>query len=47
MIAGMSTYIGDLDGPVSKVLIEMLSRGLCRLEGFAMRLPPDGVSVLS
>ncbi|KLT44189.1 hypothetical protein CC85DRAFT_242764 [Cutaneotrichosporon oleaginosum] len=36
-------YIGDIDGHVAEILIPMLSRGLCRLEGFAMRLRPDGV----
>ncbi|WOO85037.1 Helicase-like transcription factor CHR27 [Vanrija pseudolonga] len=42
MTPGMTTYIGDLDPAVSEVLISMLTRGLCRLEGFAMRLQPDG-----
>ncbi|KAL1406979.1 hypothetical protein Q8F55_006392 [Vanrija albida] len=42
MTPGMTTYIGDLDPAVSEVLIQMLTRGLCRLEGFAMRLQPDG-----
>lgn len=41
------SYIGDLEGPATGVLINMLSRGLCRLEGFAMRIPADGVSGLS
>lgn len=43
----MTTYIGDLDPAVSEVLISMLTRGLCRLEGFAMRLQPDGVGALA
>ncbi|BEI89113.1 uncharacterized protein CcaverHIS019_0204750 [Cutaneotrichosporon cavernicola] len=35
-------YIGDIDPHIAGVLIPMLHRGLCRLEGFAMRLRPDG-----
>jgi len=37
----MSTYIGDLDAHTAEVLIPMLKRGLCRLEGFAVRLPKE------
>lgn len=37
-------YIGDVDANIAEVLIPMLNRGLCRLEGFAMRLRRDGVS---
>jgi hypothetical protein len=39
--AGMGTYIGDLDPHTSEVIIPMLKRGLCRLEGFAVRIPKE------
>lgn len=42
-IAGQTQYIGDLDPHTAEVLIPMLHRGLCRLEGFAVRLPKEAV----
>ncbi len=41
--AGMSSYIGDLDASVADVLINPISRGLLRLEGFIQRLQPEAV----
>jgi hypothetical protein len=37
----MGTYIGDLDAHTADVLVPMLKRGLCRLEGFAVRLAQE------
>lgn len=37
----MGTYIGDLDAHTADILIPMLKRGLCRLEGFAVRLAQE------
>lgn len=39
----MRCYIGDLDDQMAAHLIPMLERGLCRLEGFALRLQPTAV----
>lgn len=36
----MSQYIGDLEESTADILVPMLHRGLCRMEGFAMRLHP-------
>lgn len=43
-LAALTHYIGDLDAVVSDILISHMSRGLLRLEGFALRLHPDSVS---
>ena len=39
----MSSYIGDLDVSVADVLVNPMSRGLLRLEGFIQRLQPEAV----
>ncbi|OXM76917.1 DNA repair protein RAD5 [Cryptococcus neoformans Bt63] len=37
----LTTYVGDLDSRVAVHLANLMSRGLCRLEGFVPRLHPD------
>ena len=40
----MTEYIGELNRPMTEILCSIMSRGLLRLEGFAMRLHPEAVS---
>ena len=39
----MANYIGDLDPAIAEILINPISRGLLRLEGFIQRLQPEAV----
>lgn len=41
---GMTQYIGELSNDLTDVLCSIMARGLLRLEGFALRIPSDGVS---
>lgn len=43
----MTSYIGELEFAVADVLVNPISRGLLRLEGFVQRLQPDAVSDLA
>jgi hypothetical protein len=44
MTPGMTQYIGELSPQMTELLCSHMSRGLLRLEGFAMRLQHDAVS---
>lgn len=44
MTPGMTEFIGELNRPLTAILSSHMARGLCRLEGFVMRLHPDAVS---
>jgi SWI/SNF-related matrix-associated actin-dependent regulator of chromatin subfamily A3 len=47
MTPGMTHYIGELNPQMTDLLVSHLSRGLLRLEGFAMRIQHDAVSSAS